>query len=371
MTKNNDAKTKIKVLVTGTAGFIGFHFTRKLLSLDYHVIGIDNLNPYYDVTLKLSRLKELGFSNEQPEQAPRTRKEPILPERQATGQLVFYPRDLTDREALGKIVEAEQPDYVVHLAAQTGVRYSVENPYAYIDNNIIAFMNILETCRHHRQYIKHLVYSSSSSVYGSNETMPFSVHHNVDHPVSLYAATKKANELMAHTYSHLYGIPTTGLRFFTVYGPWGRPDMSYFLFTRKILAGDPIEVFNYGDMKRDFTYIDDIVTGVYNIMLKVPEGNPGWDGRNPDPASSRASYRLFNIGGHQPVDLLYFIELIEKNLGKKAEKKLLPLQQGDMKETYADTDGLREYTGFQPATSIEEGIAKFVEWYLNYYGIKR
>jgi UDP-glucuronate 4-epimerase len=201
--------------------------------------------------------------------------------------------------------------------------------------------------------------------------MPFSVHHNVDHPVSLYAATKKANELMAHTYSHLYGIPTTGLRFFTVYGPWGRPDMSYFLFTRKILTGEPIEVFNYGDMKRDFTFIDDIVTGVYNVMLKVPEGNPGWDGRNPDPASSRAPYRLFNIGGHQPVDLLYFIGLIEKNLGKKAEKKLLPLQQGDMKETSADTDALREYTGFQPATSIDEGIAKFVEWYLNYYGIKR
>ncbi|MDQ1355535.1 MAG: UDP-glucuronate 4-epimerase [Acidobacteriota bacterium] len=246
----------------------------------------------------------------------------------------------------------------------------MENPYAYIDSNIIAFMNILEICRHHSHNIKHLVYSSSSSVYGSNETMPFSIHHNVDHPVSLYAATKKANELMAHTYSHLYGIPTTGLRFFTVYGPWGRPDMSYFLFTRKILADIPIEVFNYGDMKRDFTYIDDIVTGIYNVMLKIPGGNPEWNGHNPDPGSSRAPYRLFNIGSRHPVDLLYFIGLIEKNLGKKAEKKLLPLQQGDMKETSADTQELLEYTGFQPSTSIETGIAKFVEWYLNYYGIK-
>lgn len=366
MTINNDAKTKLKVLVTGTAGFIGFHFTRKLLSLGCHVIGIDNLNPYYDVNLKLSRLKELGFSDTQLGQV--AFKEPASLEK--TGKLIFYPKDLTDREALEKIVATEQPDYVVHLAAQTGVRYSVENPHAYIDSNIVAFIDILETCRHNCQCIKHLVYSSSSSVYGSNETMPFSVHHNVDHPVSLYAATKKANELMAHTYSHLYGIPTTGLRFFTVYGPWGRPDMSYFLFTRKILAGEPIEVFNYGDMKRDFTYIDDIVTGVYNIMLKVPEGNPGWDGRNPDPASSRAPYRLFNIGSRQPVDLLYFIGLIEKNLGKKAKKKLLPLQKGDMKETCADTAALHEYTGYQPTTPIEEGIAKFVEWYLNYYGIK-
>ncbi len=369
MTINIDAKTKLKVLVTGTAGFIGFHFTRKLLSLDYHVIGIDNLNPYYDVNLKMRRLKELGFSDAQLDQV--IRKEPISLERTATGQLDFFPKDLTDREALGKIVAAEQPDYVVHLAAQTGVRYSVENPYAYIDSNIMAFINILEVCRHHRQCIKHLIYSSSSSVYGSNETLPFSVHHNVDHPVSLYAATKKTNELMAHTYSHLYGIPSTGLRFFTVYGPWGRPDMSYFLFTRNILAGAPIEVFNYGDMKRDFTYIDDIVTGVYNIMLKIPEGNSEWDGRNPDPGSSRAPYRLFNIGSREPVDLLYFIGLIEKNLGKTAEKKLLPPQQGDMKETSADTKDLLEYTGFQPTTTIETGIAKFVEWYLNYYGITR
>lgn len=365
MKTNNNTNSQLKILVTGTAGFIGFHFTRKLLSLGFNIIGIDSLNPYNDANLKLARLRELGFSNSQLEQV--TSKKNISLEKPKTGELIFYPVDLKDKAALEKIFNIGQPDYVVHLAAQTGVRYSVENPYAYIDSNIIAFMNILENCRFHRDCVKHLVYASSSSVYGANETMPFSIHHNVDHPISLYAATKKANELMAHTYSHLYKIPTTGLRFFTVYGPWGRPDMSYFLFTNKILAGIPIEVFNNGDMKRDFTYIDDIVAGIYNVMFKIPEGNPLWDARKPDPATSRAPYRLFNIGSRQPVALLYFIELIEKNLGKKAVKKLLPMQDGDMKETYADTEALQEYTGFQPSTSIEEGVAKFTDWYLNYY----
>lgn len=369
MTINNNVENKLNVLVTGTAGFIGFHFTRKLLSLGYNVTGIDNLNPYYDVNLKLARLKELGLSDSQLEQV--IRKEPVSLHKTGSGTLSFFPLDLKDNDALRNIFEGVQPDYVVHLAAQTGVRYSVVNPHAYIDCNIIAFMNILENCRYFKNCVKHLVYASSSSVYGSNETMPFSVHHNVDHPVSLYAATKKANELMAHTYSHLYGVPTTGLRFFTVYGPWGRPDMSYFLFTHKILTGLPIDVFNFGDMKRDFTYIDDIVTGVYTVMLKIPTGNPAWDGRNPDPASSRAPYRLFNIGSRHPVSLLYFIELIEKNLGKKAGKNLLPLQDGDMKETYADTEALREYIGFEPSTPIEEGIAQFIAWFAHYYGIKK
>ena len=366
MTKtNNNSKTQLKILVTGTAGFIGFHLTQKLLSLGFHVIGIDNLNPYNDVNLKLARLKELGFSPPQLEQI--THKESVSLDKSKPGELTFFPVDLIDKVALENIFNTGHPDYVVHLAAQTGVRYSLENPYAYIDSNIIAFINILENCRHHRDCVKHLVYASSSSVYGANEIMPYSIHHNVDHPVSLYAATKKSNELMAHTYSHLFTIPTTGLRFFTVYGPWGRPDMSYFLFTHKILAGTPIEVFNNGDMKRDFTYIDDIVAGIYNVMLKIPEGNRLWDARKPDPATSRAPYRLFNIGSRQPVSLLYFIELIEKNLGKKAVKKFLPMQDGDMKETYADTEALQEYTGFQPSTPIEEGIAKFIEWYLHYY----
>ncbi|MCU0288346.1 MAG: NAD-dependent epimerase/dehydratase family protein [Acidobacteria bacterium] len=362
--KNNT--NPYNVLVTGAAGFIGFHFTRKLLSLGYNVTGIDNLNHYYDVNLKLGRLKEMGFSGEQLEKIKQ--EQPVTLDKNQNGALTFFPMDLKDNKALQKIFSSAQPEYVVHLAAQTGVRYSVTNPYAYIDSNIIAFLNMLENCRHHQDYLKHLVYSSSSSVYGSNENMPFSVHHNVDHPVSLYAATKKANELIAHSYSHLYGIPSTGLRFFTVYGPWGRPDMSYFLFTKKILAGIPIEVFNNGNMKRDFTYIDDITTGIYNVMLKIPVGNPDWDGRNPDPATSRAPYRIFNIGSRHPVPLLYFIALIEKHLGKKAEKKLLPLQDGDMKETYADTETLKEYTGFEPSTPVEEGIARFVEWYVGYYG---
>ncbi len=356
-----------KVLVTGIAGFIGFHLAKKLLSLGFQVIGIDNLSDYYDVNLKLNRLKALGLSKQQLDGI--TGKEPIVPD--GIEELIFYPEDLKEREALEKIFETEQPDYVVNLAAQPGVRYSLENPYAYIDSNIVGFMNILENCRYNRHHVKHLVFASTSSIYGSNETMPFSVHHNVDHPISLYAATKKSNELMAHAYSHLYQIPTTGLRFFTVYGPWGRPDMAYFLFTRKILDNTPIEVFNYGKMKRDFTYIDDVVEGVYKVMLKVPEGNKEWDSRNPDPATSAAPYRVFNIGNHKPVGLLYFIRIIEKNLGKKAEKKLLPLQKGDVKETYADTKALQDYIGFQPFTPIEEGIANFIKWYSDYYEINR
>jgi UDP-glucuronate 4-epimerase len=363
-TGNTENSNEKKVLVTGTAGFIGFHFAKRLTALGYKVIGIDNLNDYYDVGLKLARLKELGFTDQQLDRI--NDKESVT---SADGRLVFYPKDLKDKEPLGKIFKKERPDYVVHLAAQAGVRYSIDFPYKYIDSNIIAFMNILESCRHYP--VEHLVFSSSSSVYGSNERMPFSVHHNVDHPISLYAATKKSNELMAHAYSHLYKVPATGLRFFTVYGPWGRPDMAYFLFTKKILNDDPIQVFNHGDMKRDFTYVDDIVEGVYKVMLKTPASDDKWNGENPDPATSAAPYRLFNIGNNQPVNLGYFIELLEKNLGRTAKKKLLPMQQGDVKETYADIEALREHTGFQPSTSVEEGIAAFVKWYLKYYEIKQ
>ncbi|MCP5103304.1 MAG: NAD-dependent epimerase [bacterium] len=353
---------KETVLVTGIAGFIGFHFAKKLLSLGYNILGVDNLNTYYDVDLKLARLRELGFSDEQLEKTQKT-KVPVY----AAGhdQFIFFPNDLENFATSQALFRSFSVDYVVNFAAQAGVRYSLENPFAYIDSNINGFMNILEGCR--RKPVKHLVYASSSSVYGANETMPFSEQHNVDHPVSLYAATKKSNELMAHSYSHLYQIPTTGLRFFTVYGPWGRPDMAYFLFTKKILEGTPIQVFNQGEMKRDFTYIDDIVDGVYNVMLKIPKRSRKWDAENPDPSISSAPYRIFNIGNHKPVDLLYFIELLEKNLGKKALKELLPMQQGDVKETYADTKALRKYTGFRPETSIEKGIAEFVRWYVRYY----
>jgi len=359
------------VLVTGIAGFIGFHFAKKIMAAGYPVIGIDNLNDYYDVKLKLHRLKQLGFSQNQIDSLLKSNPSPALPSIRHDSQtkLSFYLVNLKNRNKLKKIFAKEKPVYVVHLAAQAGVRYSIEKPYAYIDSNILGFMNTIENCRHYP--VKHLVFSSSSSVYGANENMPFSVHHKVDHPISLYAATKKSNELMAHTYAHLYKIPTTGLRFFTVYGPWGRPDMAYFSFTKKILNQTPIEVFNNGDMKRDFTYIDDIVEGVFRVMLKIPAGNPHWDSKNPDTASSHAPYRIFNIGNHKPVNLLYFIELIEKNLGKKAEKKLLPLQQGDVKETYADITELQHYTGFQPVTPIEDGIKNFVKWYMNYYGIEK
>lgn len=334
---------KGNILVTGAAGFIGFHLAQRLLMAGYSVVGLDNLNDYYDVRLKEARLAHLTPH-------PNFR---------------FVRQGLEEREKLHALFAAESFATVVNLAAQAGVRYSLTNPYAYIDSNIVGFVNLLEGCRHYG--IRHLVYASSSSVYGANTAMPFSVHHNVDHPVSLYAATKKANELMAHTYSSLYGIPATGLRFFTVYGPWGRPDMALFLFTRAILEGRPIDVFNYGKMQRDFTYVDDIVEGVVRVMGKIPEGNPAWSGAHPDPGTSYAPYKIYNIGNNNPVELLSFIEVLEDCLGKKAEKNFLPLQAGDVPATYADVDDLMRDVGFQPSTPIEEGIRRFVAWYRAYY----
>ncbi len=332
-----------KILVTGAAGFIGFHLSQRLLTAECQVVGLDNLNDYYDVGLKEARLSRLTpFSN-----------------------FRFIRQGLEERDKLHQLFADENFDIVVNLAAQAGVRYSLTNPYAYIDSNIIGFINILEGCRH--SGVRHLVYASSSSVYGANTAMPFSVHHNVDHPVSLYAATKKANELMAHTYSSLYGLPATGLRFFTVYGPWGRPDMALFLFTQAILEGRHIDVFNYGKMRRDFTYIDDIVEGVVRVMDRIPEGNADWSGAHPDPGTSYAPHKIYNIGSNNPVELLSFIEVLESCLGKKAEKNLLPLQAGDVPATYADVDDLMRDVGFQPATSIEEGIRRFVTWYREYY----
>ncbi|MBJ6801712.1 NAD-dependent epimerase [Geomonas propionica] len=334
-----------KMLVTGAAGFIGFHLSKRLLAAGVEVVGLDNLNDYYDVNLKYGRLKQL-------EETPGFR---------------FVKMELADREGMAALFERERFDVVVNLAAQAGVRYSLINPYAYVDSNLSGFMNILEGCRHHG--VKHLVYASSSSVYGANTAMPFSVHHNVDHPVSLYAATKKANELMAHTYSSLYGIPTTGLRFFTVYGPWGRPDMALFLFTKAILEGRPIDVFNYGKMQRDFTYVDDIVEGVTRVIDKVPEKDSTWSGAHPDPGTSYAPYKIYNIGNNNPVELLRFIEVLEQALGKEAQKNLLPIQAGDVPATFADVDDLMRDVGFRPATSIEEGVARFVAWYREFYGI--
>jgi UDP-glucuronate 4-epimerase len=334
-----------KILVTGAAGFIGFHLSQRLLARGDEVVGLDNLNDYYDVNLKLGRLALL----------------------QRYDSFRLAKLSLEEREPVARLFETERFDAVVNLAAQAGVRYSLVNPYAYIDSNVSGFINILEGCRHSK--VKHLVYASSSSVYGANTVMPFSVHHNVDHPVSLYAATKKANELMAHTYSSLYGIPTTGLRFFTVYGPWGRPDMALFLFTKAILEGRPIDVFNFGKMQRDFTYVDDIVEGVVRVTDKIPRGNPGWSGADPDPGTSYAPYRLYNIGNNNPVELLHFIEVLERALGRSARKNLLPLQAGDVPATYADVDDLMADVGFRPATSIEEGIGRFVDWYRGYYPV--
>jgi UDP-glucuronate 4-epimerase len=355
------ATDKPVVLLTGIAGFIGFHFARRLLAEGHPVVGIDNLNDYYDVSLKVARLARLGF--------PAARLKGL--ERRAAARLtapglVFYKAALQDRERVARIFRDEKPQLVVHLAAQAGVRYSLQNPWAYVDSNIAGFMAILENCR--RQPVRHLVFASSSSVYGGNRLQPFSVSHNVDHPLSLYAASKKANELMAHSYSHLFAIPVTGLRFFTVYGPWGRPDMALFIFTRRILRGEAIEVYNHGDMKRDFTYIDDIVEGLWRVMHKPPRPDPGWDAARPDPATSSAPYRLFNIGNHRPVDLLRFIGLIEENLGREARKELLPLQPGDVPETCADIEDLRRHVGFAPDTPIEEGVARFIRWYKEYYG---
>jgi UDP-glucuronate 4-epimerase len=332
-----------KILITGAAGFIGFHLCGRLAQEEVEIIGLDNLNKYYDVNLKLGRLKQL----------------------EKKSNFKFVKMDLADRNAIGPLFSANQFEIVVNLAAQPGVRYSLINPYSYIDSNIVGFLNVLEGCRHGG--VKHLVFASSSSVYGANTLIPFSTNQNVDHPVSLYAATKKANELMAHAYSHLYKLPCTGLRFFTVYGPWGRPDMAYFSFTKAILEGKPIEVFNNGDMKRDFTYIDDIVEGVVRVMNHIPEANPTWRGDDPDPASSYAPYRVYNIGNNNPVELMKFIETLEICLGKKAEKKLLPMQAGDVPITYADVDDLLDHVGFKPSTSIDEGIRKFVKWFKDYY----
>jgi UDP-glucuronate 4-epimerase len=334
-----------KILVTGAAGFIGFHLSKRLISREDEVIGLDNLNDYYDVSLKEARLSQLQDSR----------------------AFKFYKLDLSDLQGLMGLFETERPDVVINLAAQAGVRYSLKNPHAYVQSNLVGFVNILEGCRHHG--VKHLVYASSSSVYGANTSIPFSVHDNVDHPVSLYAASKKANELMAHTYSHLYGLPTTGLRFFTVYGPWGRPDMALFIFTRAILAGKPIDVFNYGKMKRDFTYIDDIIEGVVRVADRIPQPDPDWSGADPDPGTSSAPYRVYNIGNNQPVELLHFIEAIENCLGIKAEKNLLPMQPGDVPATFADVDDLMRDTDFKPDTSIEAGIRRFIEWYREYYRV--
>lgn len=335
----------MKVLVTGTAGFIGSHLAMRLLERGDEVIGLDNVNDYYDVNLKYARLDRV----------------------KAYDRFTDIRGDLEDKTLIDDIFKKHRPQRVVNLAAQAGVRYSLENPYAYIDANIVGFMNILEGCRHNQ--VEHLVYASSSSVYGANKTIPFSVHHNVDHPVSLYAASKKANELMAHTYSHIYGLPTTGLRFFTVYGPWGRPDMALFIFTKNILENKPINVFNYGNHKRDFTYIDDIVEGVIRTLDHVAEPNPDWSGENPDSATSAAPYRLYNIGNNQPVELLRYIEIIENCVGKKSERNLLPLQPGDVPDTYADVEALVNDVGYKPNTPIEEGVKRFVEWYRDFYQV--
>jgi UDP-glucuronate 4-epimerase len=333
------------ILVTGAAGFIGFHVARALLGTGSRVVGVDSMNAYYDPRLKEARLAELagreGFA--------------------------FHRLDLSDRDRTAALFAGARPSRVIHLAAQAGVRYSLADPHAYTDANIVGFLNVLEGCRHHG--IEHLTYASSSSVYGANTAMPFSVHDNVDHPLSLYAVTKKANELMAHCYSHLFALPTTGLRFFTVYGPWGRPDMAMFIFTKAILEGRPIQVFNEGRMSRDFTYIDDIVEGVVRAHDRVPAGNPLWDGARPEPGSSKAPYRLYNIGNSQPVDLMHVIATLEVALGRKAALELLPMQPGDVPATFADVQDLSRDVGFKPSTPIEEGIGRFVAWYREFYGV--
>ena len=333
----------MKILVTGVAGFIGFNLACRLLKDGHDVCGIDNLNDYYDVNLKKNRLSIIE-------------KDP---------KFNFRRIDLADREEIKNLFKTSSFDYVINLAAQAGVRYSIENPGSYIDSNLVGFGNILEGCRHSK--VKHLVYASSSSVYGLNTHMPFSVRHNVDHPISLYAASKKANELMAHTYSYLYNLPTTGLRFFTVYGPWGRPDMALFLFTKAILNNEPIKVFNNGNMQRDFTYIDDIVEGVVRVMDTIPKADPDWSSDTPNPSSSCVPYKLYNIGNNQPVALMEFVEAIEKAIGKKAVKEYMPLQAGDVPATYADVNDLIKDTGFKPSTPIVEGINKFIKWYKDYY----
>ena len=334
-----------KILITGAGGFIGFHLSKKLLDQSYQVIGIDNLNDYYDPELKKSRLEQLN----------------------KYGNFNFHKVDLKNKLSVDNIFEKYRPTHVINLAAQAGVRYSIENPYAYVDSNLIGFVNILEACRNYP--VKHLLYASSSSVYGGNKVAPFSTNHNVDHPVSLYAATKKSNELMAHTYSHLYGIPTTGLRFFTVYGPLGRPDMAYFSFTKDILDGKPIKVFNHGKMERDFTYIDDIVEGIVKLIGKAPVANKDWDESKDDLSTSFAPYKIYNIGNNNPVPLMRFINALELALGKEAEKVYMDMQPGDVVRTYADVSDLERDINFKPSTSIEEGLKKFVDWYMEYYKV--
>jgi UDP-glucuronate 4-epimerase len=336
----------MKILVTGAAGFIGYHTAKLLLERGDDVVGLDNLSEYYDVTIKQARLAQL-------ERHERFR---------------FVKLDLADRAGIEKLFAADRFQRVIHLGAQAGVRYSVTNPFAYVDSNLVGTMTVLEGCRH--TGVEHLVYASTSSVYGANTKMPFSVHQNVDHPLSLYAATKKANELMAHTYSSLYELPVTGLRFFTVYGPFGRPDMALFLFTKNILAGKPIDVFNYGHHKRDFTYIDDIVEGVVRAADRVATANPAWSSDAPDPASSRAPYRLYNIGNQKPVELMRYIEVLENCLGRKAEKNLLPLQMGDVPDTWADVEDLAADVGYRPSTPVEVGVKNFVDWYVDYYKVR-
>jgi UDP-glucuronate 4-epimerase len=334
-----------KVLVTGSAGFIGFYLAKKLLEDNFEVVGLDNLSPYYDPGLKKARLSQL---------TPHPRYSHVH-------------LDLDDRDGMAEFFSNHSFDVVVNLAAQAGVRYSLKNPHSYVDTNIVGFVNLLEGCRH--SGVKHFVFASSSSVYGANTKIPFSVHHNVDHPVSLYAASKKSNELMAHSYAHLYDLAVTGLRFFTVYGPWGRPDMAYFLFTKAILEDRPIDVFNHGRMARDFTYIDDIIDGVYRVIHHRPEPDKAWDGNDPDPATSYCRYKIYNIGNNQKVDLLRFIEILEKCLGKEAKKNFLPMQPGDVPQTFADIDDLIRDVGFRPTTPIEEGLKRFVAWYREYYKI--
>jgi UDP-glucuronate 4-epimerase len=331
------------ILVTGAAGFIGFHLSKRLLKEGYNVLGVDIINDYYDVRIKLDRLAQLNQDD----------------------RFKFFKTDLANGDGLQAIFSQKPVDAVVNLAAQAGVRYSLINPQAYVNSNLVGFVNLLECCRHHK--IKHLVFASSSSVYGANTKMPFSVHQNVDHPVSLYAASKKANELMAHTYSHLFNLPCTGLRFFTVYGPWGRPDMALFLFTKAILEGKPIDVFNHGKMQRDFTYIDDIVEGVARIITKIPDPNPQWSGNAPDPGSSYARYKIYNIGNNNPVQLSEFIAHIEKALGKTAIKNYMDIQLGDVPATYADIEDLVNDVGFKPSTPLSEGIQKFIDWYQSYF----
>lgn len=332
----------MKILITGTAGFIGSHLAKKLIKQGHKIVGLDNINDYYDVTIKEDRLKSIGTTN-----------------------FTFYKIDLEDESAMDEIFENEKPQVVINLAAQAGVRYSLENPRAYIDSNIVGFTNILECSRHHK--VEHLIYASSSSVYGANTSKPFSTSDNIDHPLSLYAATKKSNELMAHTYSHLYNLPTTGLRFFTVYGPWGRPDMALFKFTKAIVNDEEIDVYNHGNMMRDFTYVDDIVEAISRLVIKPAQPNLEWSGANPDPSSSYAPYKIYNIGNNNPVRLMEFVEAIENKLDKKAKKNYMDLQPGDVPETYANVDDLFKNIDFKPETTIQDGVNQFVDWYLDYY----